>query len=90
MSEVLDAADKIEVRMARSLEKAARQLQDSVSINELALWVAAGNARQASAQLPAGRIEAAYVPAGAIARDAVERGGKLGAAAVNRAIRSSR
>lgn len=78
------AADKIEPRMRKAFVRAAEKMRAGVSINDLALAIAAKDTKRALALL--GGVEEALAPAATIVRDAFTRGGKLGADAVNTAL----
>jgi len=78
-------ADRFEPRLARALQKALLKLRGRVSVDALAAALKAGNVRRAVAVLSRAAVEDALSPVAQIKRDAFVRGGKLGAAAVNKA-----
>lgn len=82
------AADRLEPGLARAVERAMEKLRDSVSINALALALSARDVRRAMALLPEAAVKEALSPAGTIIREAVIRGGRLGAEQVNKAARA--
>lgn len=79
-----DAADRIEPRLARALERALLKLRESVSINELAMMLAMGDVKGALRLLDKERVKDALSPSGTIVKEAVLKGGRLGADEVNR------
>lgn len=76
------AADRIEPRMARAFVRASDRLRDTVTIDELALAIASGSVLRAMRLFPAGVVREKMAPLGTIAKDAMVRGGRIGAAAV--------
>jgi hypothetical protein len=96
-----DAADVFEGRLARAVAKAAGKMRAAASVAGIAGRLeAAQRAKRAGRRVPAAAISAivdrilsedsardALAPAAAIAADAVLRGGRIGAEAVNRATR---
>jgi len=79
-----DAADRIEPRLARALERALVKLPESISINELAMKLSAGDVKGAMRLLSKERVKDSLSHSGTIVKDAVMRGGRLGAGEVNR------
>jgi hypothetical protein len=57
-----------------------------VSINDLAMALAAKDVRRALALLPVATVKDALAPAATIVRDATVKGGKLGAEQVREAL----
>jgi len=86
-AEVLAEAKRFEPRLSRAFRRAIDKLRGQVSINDLAMAIAAKDVRRAAALLPLAQARDALAPCGTIARDATLRGGRVGAAAVNRALR---
>lgn len=78
-------AARLEPRVAGSVRRALEKLRDAVSINSLALALAAKDVKRAMALFPAAQAKEALSPAGRIVRDAVLRGGRLGAALLSQA-----
>jgi hypothetical protein len=76
---VHEAADKIELRMARSFLRAVGRLRASISISELTVGLGVRDAKLALRVLADDRIKQALAPVGTIARDAVLKGGRIGA-----------
>lgn len=97
---VLDAADEIEPRLAGAVRRSVEKMREGVSTNELAMALAAKDVKRALALVvgpprprhPMGaallpdRIADALSPAATIARDAVMKGGRLGAEQVRKAL----
>lgn len=75
------AADHYEAHLRARFVRAAKALRASVRINDLAM--ALGNPKQALALLPTTRIREALAPVATTAKDAVLKGGQLGAAHLN-------
>ena len=82
------AADRLEPRLARAFARAVERIRAGVSINDLAMAIAAKDAKRAQAIVSRAAIKDALGPAGAIVSDAVLKGGRVGAGAVNRARRA--
>jgi len=80
-----EAADKAESRLARAVLKALERIRGQVSINDLAMALANKDAKRALALLPLATIRDALSLAAPIVRDAVLKGGRLGADQVNKA-----
>lgn len=80
------AADVVEGRLARAFARSVEKLQAGVSINDLANAIARGDVKGALALLPVAAVKDSLSPAGTIVRDAVIRGGKVGAEMVNEAV----
>jgi len=79
-------ADKIEARMARAFVRAADRMRENVSVFELGNALADGDVKRAvRAVSPGGQIEDALGPVATITRDAVIRGGRIGAQMVREA-----
>ena len=83
-------ASRIEPDLARAVQKALARVRDGLSINELAMALAAKDARRALALVPKVTVADALSPAGTIVRDTVLRGGRLGADVVNKPRRRRR
>lgn len=79
------AADAVEPQLARAVGRAMRRIREGVSINALAMALAARDQKAAVALLVEAEMRAALGPAAAIVQAAVLRGGRVGAPAVNRA-----
>ena len=86
-AEVLAEAKRFEPRLSRAFRRSIDKMRASVSINDLAMRLAAKDVKGALALLPLAQAKDALAPCGTIARDATLRGGRVGAAAVNRALR---
>jgi len=94
-----EAADKAEPRLARAVLKALERIRGQVSINDLAIIIARAQQNdllarwrevlkdvdRALALLPLATIRDALSPAGPIVKDALLKGGRLGAEQVNKA-----
>jgi hypothetical protein len=78
-------ADRFEPRLARALRRSIEKLRERVSINALAMALHARDARTAVALLKQAIVADVLSPAGTIIRDAVLRGGKVGAERLNEA-----
>ncbi len=76
-------ADRIELKLARSVERAMTKVRNTVSINELGLALAMGDVKRAVRLVPLERVKEALSPAGTTIRDAVIEGGKVGARILN-------
>lgn len=83
---LLAEARRFEPRLNRAFRRAALRLRERVSINALAMALAAKDARRALALLAIAEVKDALSPAGTIARDAVLRGGRVGAEQLSSAI----
>jgi hypothetical protein len=81
---VHEAADRIEPRLARAFERAVLKLRGLISINELAMRLAARDVKGAMRLLTKEAVQDALGPSATIVRDAVLKGGRLGAEAVNK------
>ena len=81
------AARGIEPRLARAVQRALVKLREGIPLEALASAIAAKDGRRALALIPKGAVSDALMPAGAIVRDTVIRGGRVGADVVNRAKR---
>ena len=79
------AADNIEPRVARAFERSVERMRSTVSINELAMALSAGDVKRAERLLTVQAVEDALSPVGTIVRDAVLRGGRIGAEILNKA-----
>jgi hypothetical protein len=64
--------------MARALRRALAKIRDSVSINDLALALAAKDQRRALALLPRAAVEDALMAAGNVKAEAMRRGRQVG------------
>lgn len=82
--DVHGAAARFEPRLSRAFLKAAAKVRGRVSINALAIAIAAKDVKVALALLPKADLEDALSPAGAIVRDATLKGGRLGAERLNK------
>ena len=80
-----EAADKAEPRLVRAVLKTLERIRSEVSINALAMALAARDGKRALALLPLVTVKDALSAAGPIVRDAVLKGGRLGAEQVNKA-----
>lgn len=100
MSAIHDAADEIEPRMQRAVEKAFAKMRERVSVNNIALAIANGQRRrdmgiaaakavdaEVNAILPGAVAADALAKAQAIVRDSVIRGGKIGAAQIREVLK---
>ena len=76
---VHDAADKIEPRLARAVERALAKLRELIPINDLAMRLSARDVRGAMRLLPKEKVEDALKPSATIVKDATMRGVRLGA-----------
>ena len=85
--DTLAAARRIEPEMARRVARGLRKARERVSINALAMALAAENVKAALGMLELQALRDDLAPAGTTARDAVLRGGRLGAETVNKATR---
>ena len=85
--EIHKAANFIEPRMAARFERATAKMRAGVSINELALKIAAKDIKGAMRLLPKTVVDEALAPVATTARDAVFKGGRIGAENLNRALR---
>jgi len=81
--EVHNVADAIEIRMARAYVKSVERLQESISIDELALALSLRKAKFAI-KMVSKEVENVLLPIGTITRDATLRGGHIGAKEVNK------
>lgn len=79
---VHNVADAIEIRMARAYVKSVERLQESISINELALALSLRNVK-AAVKMVSREVENVLLPAGTIVKEATIRGGYIGADVVN-------
>ena len=79
------AARGIEPRLARAVQRALVKLREAIPLEALAAAIAAKDGRRALALIPKSTVSDALMPAGAIVRDTVIRGGRVGAEVVNRA-----
>jgi hypothetical protein len=82
------AADRLEPRLALAFLRAVAAARRSVSINRLAMLLATRDVATAKRILSRAELERAMEPVGTVARDAVLRGGPLGADLLNVARRS--
>ncbi len=82
-NELQRVARPIEGRMARAFVRSVDRMREPVSITELALALAAGSVEAAMRQFPKSLFEDSLRPVGTIARDAVLKGGQVGAKIVN-------
>lgn len=78
------AADQLEAKTARAVLNAIERVRSRVSINELALALQAKDQKRALAVIRRGLAKDVFGPVGTIARDAVMKGGRIGAAQVRR------
>lgn len=78
-------ADAIEPRLARAYVLSTERLQESISINELALTLSMRNTK-AAIKIASREVEKVLLPLGAIVKDTVIRGGKIGAKIVGAKI----
>lgn len=78
------AAAGFEPRLSRAVRRAAEKLRAGLSINDLAMRLAAGDVKGALALLPVQSIESAFTPTQGIVRDAFARGGRVGAEQVSK------
>jgi len=76
---LLDAADKIEARLARALVLAMQRLRSRIPLEALARAISGADVRAASTVVENFDIEDALEPSGEILRDAFMKGGKFGA-----------
>lgn len=76
-------ADRFEPRLERALGRSIEKAREAVSVNTLAMALAAKDVKAAMAQLPPPTLQDALSPAGTIARDAFARGGRVAADQVN-------
>lgn len=74
---VHSSADYYEPLFRARYVRAMKQLQKSISINDLAMSM--GNAKQAASMVPRSAIVKAMEPLRKVLRDAFMRGGRLGA-----------
>ncbi len=79
-----DAADQIEPQVARAFERAVLKMRESISINELAMRLAARDFKGAARVLTDEQISDTLNPCATIVRNAMYRGGRLGANEVNK------
>ncbi len=80
-------ADRTEPRLSRAVRTAVERMRASVSINDLAMALHAKDVKRALALLSPAVVKDALLPAGTIVKEAVMRGGRLGAEQVNAAIK---
>lgn len=81
------AADKLEPPLARAFQQSVQTIQKSVSINALAMAIASGDVKAAMRLLPVKTVRESLEPVAEIVRDAVMKGGELGADAVREAVK---
>lgn len=81
------AADSIQPRLARAVQRAVAKLREGISINDLAMALHAKNVKAATALLTDSSMRDALGPARTIVRDAFFRGGRVGADRVNAVTR---
>lgn len=84
--EIHKEADKIELRLARAFEVSVQRLRDKVQIEELMIALSLRDINGALALFPDEMLEENLKPSGTIVRDAVLRGGRVGANIVNNEI----
>ena len=77
------AADPIERRLARAVERAAQRVREHLVINDIAMALASRDARRAAALLTRRFAEESLGPAATIVRNATIKGGRVGADIVN-------
>jgi hypothetical protein len=82
-----DAARKFEGRIRRAFPRAVEKMRRSVSINDLALALSDGDRERAARMLTRASVDDALSPLGTIARDAVLKGGRVGAEQIRKAGR---
>lgn len=80
------AADRLEPKLARAVYRGTQKLRDRLSINALAVAIAAKDVKRAMTLLGLESIEEALAPTADVVRGAVLRGGRIGAAQVNEAL----
>ena len=81
------AADFIEPRMAARFERAAAKMRATVSINDLAMRIEAKDIRGAMRLLPKNVVDESLSPVATTVRDAVFKGGRIGAENLERALK---
>jgi hypothetical protein len=79
---------KIEPRLARSLEKALRKIQASISIFELGSAIQSKDVSRAMALIPESVVRDALVPCVRIIEDAVAKGGRISAGGISKKARN--
>ena len=84
-AEVLAEAKRFEPRLSRAFRRSIDKMRASVSINDLAMRLAAKDVRGALALFPVVIVKDALSPAATIVRDAILRGGRVGATLLNAA-----
>jgi hypothetical protein len=78
------AARPIERKMARAMLRAVERTREKLLINDLAMAIASRDVKAAMRMFPAALFEEPLGPVGTVARDAVVKGGKVGAEIVNK------
>jgi len=76
---LLDAADKIEARLARAFVLAMQRLRSRIPLEALARAISGADVRAASTVIDSFDVEDALEPSAEILRDAFLKGGKVGA-----------
>ena len=76
---LLDAADKIEARLARAIALAMQRLRSRIPLEVLARAISSADARMAANAIGLIDVEDVLKPSGEILRDAFMKGGKVGA-----------
>ena len=87
---VLAAARGIETRLGAAITRGMVRARNRVGLTRLADALSRRDVNAAMRVIDGADIADALAPAGAILRDAVTKGGKLGGEAVNRTIKGAR
>ena len=84
MTDISDAAEKLEPKMARAFLRAIEKIKDDISIKDLTAALETNDLRIIMRLFPVEKIYEALEPCGEIVREAFFTGGKLGAKEVNK------
>ena len=83
-----EVADRLEPQLRRAFLRAVEQLQASLSINDLAIALSAGNVGRARALISVAATEEALQASALVVVDAFNRGGRLGATQLLRMVKA--